>query len=262
MAESTLTYALSNYRNMLSYQQGWGRDYSALTAAQQADINSWVHGGYMQFLYPPPIPGEAMSHRWSFLRPIDTIAIVAADTDYDMEDDFGGIDGPLTFATADNQYHPVDVTNEVRVREMLSRNDRTGPPECVAIQPKTSDQTDGQRFQMIVFPIPDGSYTLSFRKMVMPNALTDAAPYSLGGAFHSETVLASCLSQRERAQEDLRGRHWEYFIERLIASVQHDRQAYQAEHFGYNADCSDTKHGNFDQRRRNIVTYNGTQYQS
>lgn len=40
-------------------------------------VDSIIHRGYIQFLNPPVLPGEAMQHRWSFLHPITTLTTQA-----------------------------------------------------------------------------------------------------------------------------------------------------------------------------------------
>lgn len=63
-----LTYA--NLKEEVQRFMGYGRrtTFAAMSSAFQGDVISIIHRGLRQFYYPPPLPGEAASHVWSFLR--------------------------------------------------------------------------------------------------------------------------------------------------------------------------------------------------
>lgn len=105
------------------------------------------------------------------------------------------------------------------------------------------------------WPIPDAAYTLSYRYTAIPGKLTAVLPYPLGGALHSETILASCMAAAELKVMNEKGKLWATFIERLAASISLDCRATAPMHFGYNGDNSDG--AGRATYRTNYVTYNG-----
>ncbi len=183
------------------------------------------------------------------------------DGNYDLPDDFGGIEGDLTHAPTENKPN-IDIIGEGRLRSLRrGRTIRTYPAHA-AIRPKeTHAGTDGQRFEIMFEPIPNDAYTLYYRKVILPAALTGSIIYHYGGAAHAETVEASCIAMAELQEDEKRGPMWDYFLERLTASISVDQTAFRAEKFGYNSDRSDELHGDIHDHRRhhqtNIVTYNG-----
>lgn len=93
MAESTLNQPLETLRNHVARMMGYGDFsatlYSGMSTDRKAEVDAIVQRGIRQFLYPPPLAGERVAHRWSFLRrpaflamnapsePTDTVTIVA-----------------------------------------------------------------------------------------------------------------------------------------------------------------------------------------
>ena len=67
-AELSLT--INILRTELYRFQGYGRAtaWESISANAQADITAFIARGLRQFYYPPPLPGEASSHKWSFLK--------------------------------------------------------------------------------------------------------------------------------------------------------------------------------------------------
>lgn len=67
-AELSLTIDI--LRTELYRFQGYGRAtaWASISANAQADITAFIARGLRQFYYPPPLPGEASSHKWSFLK--------------------------------------------------------------------------------------------------------------------------------------------------------------------------------------------------
>ena len=74
-----------------------------------------------------------------------------------------------------------------------------GPPKRFAVRPKAGTPTAGagQRFELLTFPTTDAARTINYRYSIQPNAVTDAAPYPLGGAQHGETLMLACLARAE-----------------------------------------------------------------
>lgn len=189
---------------------------------------------------------------------------VVSDADFPLPDDFGGIEGRLTY-TMETRRGEIFLVGENLIREYRQGQSVTAAPRYAAIRPLFSDGTSGQRFEIMFWPKPDASYTLRYKYMVSPNDITDAAKWPLGGMFHADTILQSCLSIAELRVNDERGVQWQAFMERLAASVHHDRNQMTPETLGYNADASLMGSPATSEEYRSIyggsdVTVGGTQY--
>lgn len=179
--------------------------------------------------------------------------------DYLLPDDFGGIEGQLTFAEGEGRPSIPQVA-ENQIRTLRQRDISAAQPQYFAVRPKSVAAGEKQRFQLLLWPEPDTVYNLSYTKVVLPNKLSEANPYPLGGMAFSEVVLESCLSVAEQRVNDDKGLHWSQFMERLTAAVIHDREAIEPQHLGYCGDNSDAVlEGGRVRRMDNFyVTYEGS----
>ena len=241
MAESTLSLTWTDFSSRVGRMLGYGPTSANWTAAQTTQIDELVQSGYRLFLTPPAFDGIP-AHEWTFMRPTTTLAITSGDYDYTLPDSFGGIESILTFAATDNQLGPIKIVGEEQIRFWREgQNSSTGIPQFCAIRPVsvTTTLTVGQRQEMIFYPTPNGSYTLTYRYFALANKLTSLLPYPLGGQRHSETILAACLARAEEEGDDTRGVYWQRFLEHLVGSIKTDQRNFEREFYGYNADRSD-----------------------
>lgn len=254
MSESSLSAGYPEIRREVGRMLGLDRDPSNWTSDQSTDVDDIIRRGLRQFYKPPVLDGERTAHTWSFLHPTTTLTTTASDNTDTLPDDFGGLIGGFTYA-ADVAYHKIEVVPESQIRHLISFNVSTGFPIKVAIRPRSSDGTDGQRFEALWWPTPDAAYTLSYRYIVNPSMLNASAPYPLGGMNHAETVMASCLAAAESTLDDTHGVRWTEYLMKLRASVAHDRKFGAPDSFGFNLDRStdlrDTNRFNY------TVTVNG-----
>lgn len=178
--------------------------------------------------------------------------------DYDLPNNFGGIMGSVSFS-ANQAYHEIPIIGENRIREMRQVYTTSYIPQWAAVRAMSATGTTGQRWEMLFFPAPDAAYTLSYRYSVLQDALSVTYPYPLGGMYHAETILQSCLAVAEQKLYDERGIEYQKWMELLMASVQMDAGKTQ-EYFGYNGDTSDIGQ-NPSTVRTLSATYNGLLYQ-
>jgi hypothetical protein len=161
-----------------------------------------------------------------------TFSIATANL-YQLPDDFGAMYGQITFGV-DEAHVPIELVGESEIRT-LHQAASTGRPVKAAVRPKASTGAAGQRFELYVWPEPDANYNLYFRYHAIPNALSASYPYPLGGAQHSETILAFCLwTAAERIDDDAE-RYRALAMERLEASVNRDKRLWPR-NYGYNSD--------------------------
>ena len=177
---------------------------------------------------------------------------------YDLPDDFGGIEGDMIFPEGSNKPN-IRIIGEGKIRSLRAATTSRTYPQFVAIRPKKQTvTTTGQRFEIMFFPIPAVTATLSYKMLVLPELLvTSTITHPYGGAMHAETILASCLAVAESQEDEKRGVKWQEFQDRLAASIQIDKRMISAEHFGYNRDNSDLAHRSGSRRHPQtyLVTY-------
>lgn len=252
---SGLVLSYTDLMSCVAHSLGWGRDTTVLTSKQTADCDAFVQSGYRQFLYPPPLEG-GVAHEWSFLCPIKDMNTVATDADYDLDADFGGVVGDITI---DDQglYYPIPQRPESVIRDLRQKFAASGRPKLFAVRPKAFDATVGQRWELLIWPEPDGVYPLQWQQNVQVNQLSSVNLYPIGGGIHSETLQQSCLAVAELEKEDQKGVHWDRFLHHLAASISKDRQL-APRNLGYNRDASDDKHRLW--VRAQYVEYEGTVY--
>lgn len=243
--ESTLSLKKEELTSQVGFHLGFGRGAvhgdPAYTDQQDADITAVINSGVRQFLFPPPIEGEEGAYDWSFLKPITTLVFPQGESVVPLPDDFGGPEGEITvLSTNSSVTWPIAFTSEGQIRLRYSQvPNSSGRPIMAALQPiKGTSALAGQRFQLYLFPLADQDYNLQFQYYVLPDALTNAFPYTYGGAAHAETILESCLSIAEQRLDDGMTVHTQKFKERLMASISLDRRN-KPQNLGYNRDLSD-----------------------
>jgi hypothetical protein len=175
---------------------------------------------------------------------------------YDLPDDFGGIEGPMTFDDTEHK-PPIKVVGEGMIRDLRGGQTARSFPCCVAIRPKETDGTAEQGFEAMFFPIPDNIYTLYYRKIILPDMIDSQNDHPYGGIMHADTIEASCLAAAEFQEDGVQGPMYQNFLQRLAASIGKDK-AMCPDYFGYNADNSD---GAVNEKRSrsgtNLITYKG-----
>lgn len=243
---------------------GYGRETAdwADDTDKVTDIEDIRKAGLRRFYYPPPLPGERYSHEWSFLGPVAELTTTEDDADYDLPADFAGMVSATLSYDPDSVlfYYTLELTSEERVRSALVTK-YTGKPTMAATRPKALDATAGTRYEMILYPVPDGEYTIHYRYRVNPAPLTATNKYPYGGQEHGETIIEACLAAAEAKLNDGVGVHENRFRECLAMSVSHDRRLAAPPRLGYNGDRSD---GGAPPDSRyfadTVVTYNGVTY--
>jgi hypothetical protein len=249
--ESTLSISRNDLRSEAGYYLGYGRSSANWTSRAEADIDEVVKSGLRQF-YSPPIE-HVGSYRWYFLKPAVTFATVASQEDYDLPDNFGSIDGRITFE-AGKMYPPIEMRSEGQIRALREAQNGNGVPQYYSVRWKSSTGISGQRAELLLWPAPDAVYTLSYKYAVLPNALSADNPWPLGGEEHAETILQSCRAAADRRINGRHGEEWDLFITMLRSSILRDSRL-APESLGYNAD--DSSGDRYMVTRNHLTRYNG-----
>jgi hypothetical protein len=252
-------------QGQIGLHMGFGQNSLAWTETQKRQIEEAMRRGLRRFYIPPPIAGQKRSHAWSFLNPLAAINLVPGQYEYDLPQDFGALDSPLTYAPGTNVLYPdVRVVGEQQVRRLLQASiQANGRPTQAATRVKSGIQEGGTRYEIVFWPVPDGAYSLQYRYQVAPG---DSLSVVHGGSPHIQTILEACLCEADAMMNKRYRQHEERFMERLIASVHYDQALASPKTLGYNRDRSDGwgRHVDDDVSRagnsQSGVTYNGVRY--
>lgn len=270
MAESSLNLKLSELEAEVGFYLGWGRgtnfDEPAWDDRQQREIDRIVDRGLRMFYFPAPLPGDATSYDWSFLRPHVQLSYANASDPpvVALPDDFGGIEGVLRLIDANKPSFAIRVVPEAFVRRKYEElPDATGQPQYAAIEGLRGTTTErSTRAQLRIWPKADQDYTLALQYYLLPGALSGIFPYAYGGALHAETILAAVKAAAEQHQNGERGIEYAYFLERMSASVALDRRN-KAQAFGYNGDPAYNRATPWGRSRhwynQDVITFNGVE---
>lgn len=268
-ADTSTESTLSMDRDDLRKEVGWfwlgERTAANWSSDEGTQIDDIIASGLRSFYHPPPTQNTPLGYKWSFMEPTTTKVLVAGTADYTLSANFGGLIGTMTYSVDDNRWFPIEITGEHRIRTLRQRDYSSlrSDPKLAAVRPISSDGSNGQRFQLMLYPSPDKAYTLSYRYHALPQNLTAAKPNPLGGEAHSETILESCLAVAEARMDDNAGIHAAAYQQRLAASIAYDTMMNTPERMGYNGDSSD---GGIWSEQANrylngdVVTYNGASF--
>ncbi len=249
----------ASVKSLVGFHMGFGQNEKAWTENEKQQVQEAMRQGLRRFYVPPPLPNERYGHVWSFLYPVVSLNTVANQSVYDLPEDFGMLDSPITYAPSENVMYPdVQVLGEHQLRIMLQR-DHVGPsrPTAAAVRVKTGVQEGGTRYEMLLWPVPDSSYELHYKYRVQPG---DDLSVIHGGDAHKQTILEACYAAADSMANKRSRPHEQYFMERLIASVSYDRMLKAPKKMGYNADRSNKvnpKGSRYYGPTGNAVTYNG-----
>ena len=268
-ADTSVESTLSMNQTTLRKEVGWfwlgERTAGNWSADEITQLDDIIASGLRSFYHPTPTQNTPKGHKWSFMEPTTTLVLTAGTADYTLSPNFGGLIGTMTYSADDNRWFPIEITGEHRVRTLRQRDysSISSDPKIAAVRPISSSGSNGQRFQLMLYPSPDKAYTLSYRYHALPQNLTAANPYPLGGQAHAETILESCLAVAEARMDDNAGIHAAAYQQRLAASIAYDTLMNTPEHMGYNGDSSDGSNWSEQSNRflnGGIVTYNGSSF--
>ncbi len=261
MAESTLTLTLGDLRTDVAHYLGYNTTFASNNASQQADITRAIKAGIRKFVVPVFSGGR--SHSWSFLSPTATLALTASDSQYDLPDNFGSMEGEFSYATTDNRSGRIQMVGEGMIRKLYEGTSSTsGPPQFAAIRVlSTAVTTESSRYEVIFFPTPDASYTLSYKYYVQIDMVSDTANYPVGGMESAECLRAACMAAAEEQKNDGSSDWTQRFTALLEACLFRDKQK-ERDYFGYMGDRSDSMGYPRDPNDNMpvVATYNGVEY--
>lgn len=149
----------------------------------------------------------------------------------DLPDDCGRIIGNFHFKADVYPAKSIPVVSEHMIQTLLQSSIDESRPQYAAVRFKSSDGSDGQKQEVVWYPIPDDVYTMTYRYEAFTGKLTTDNPYPLGGMKHSEVIMESCLAIAEQRGNDEKSFHWDSFSRLLATAIAQDRKN-GAKYFG------------------------------
>ena len=229
--ESTLSLTFEDLLKEVGGFLGYGSVRVSWTAAQASEIERYVQAGVRQFYYPPAAQGIEAGYEWSFMRPDATVDTLAGASEVALPDGFGRLISDLHYEATVRNPSVIQISYaqlSARLADSVDQSD----PQFVATRFKASTGAYGQRQELVLWPVPDAVYTLSFRYEAFACKLSDTNPYPLGGMKFTQLIVESCLAVAEQRANDERGLHSEQFASMLAASIAQDRKN-GARYFGH-----------------------------
>lgn len=247
-APSTVAGTVSFFtaRTRIADDLGWTRQGGNWDGNEIARLDEIVNAGYQQFIYPVPLEGESVAHRWSFLRPKYEFDTVASTYTYDLPAAYGAPVGDMYYDEDEDEQRIIDHVSPAMIDRQRAVNDAEGRPYQFAVRPKTVGMTVAQVTELMLYPTPDAAYGIVTHYDAKVSQLSETNYYMLGGQAHFETILNSCRDiAATRYKDDPAGREHVLFLERLRASVEADRRL-SPKTLGFNNDgrrITHTRHG-------------------
>jgi len=224
---ATLALTWTELKQIVGRFLGWKE--SGWSSDQTTRIERIVESAYREMLVPPN------GYVWSFLAPATTLNVtVAGGSTYNAPADFGGFCDVPTIQTTSTLYPPLEVTGEGRIRALAAASNTTGAPAMIAVRPKAG-QTVEQPWQFLIWPTPDGNYTLAYRYNVNPD-FSATKPHPLGGAEVAALLKELCLAVADRDENDTVGAHAVVAQELMAATIQQDARRHAPRSLGYNGE--------------------------
>lgn len=151
-----------------------------------------------------------------------------------LPDDFVGIQNPLLFEPRNVwPRESIQVTGESQMHKAREPGPVPSKPFLAAVRPKTFSGATGQRWELLLFPTPDGAYPIRYWYEAAPDVIDGTNIYVRGGEPFAELVRRAVLYCAEQELQDNPGLHKQEFFEALAAAIGHDRDAHAPDSLGF-----------------------------
>ena len=190
MASFVYTYS-ELYNRVSKFLGTYGS--SGPTTEAKTEAQEFVKSGLAKFL---------SYYDWSFRRKYTTLSFAADQWEYELPTNFGGIRTQFQY-TSQTGYPPLEERAEGEILELRSYGENSSYPMYYAIRAGNYDPEVGQRYELIVWPTPQSSYTVYYSYYYMPPMLSNDDDVPMAGTEHAETILKFCLAAAESEGDEM-----------------------------------------------------------
>lgn len=216
---STMTY--DEYRSHVGRKLGYTGVIANIEGDSEraSDVENAIASGQRKFYYAKR-PGKPQ-YVWSFLRRPLALTFAVGVEAIDLPTDFWHLVGSLMYG-AGSKLPAIAIVPEEQIRAMRAKKDDTGDPVYAAVRAR--HVLDGHRYELLLYPRPATSRTVTGQYAYEPPLMDDNHRYPAGGAVHGETLLAACLCAADELLNPESGEslHCTRFAELLDAAVTAD----------------------------------------
>jgi hypothetical protein len=164
-------------------------------------------------------------HQWSFLQRSFAMELQPSIAVYDMPADFANfVDDGITSRSGER----IAIVSASHLRQLLAAPEpAVGPPKYAAIEAKLHTGESSQRYEIILYPIPEDAETVAIRYGISPGGLSESRPYPFGGQEHAETFRTCCALLVAQRLEKPTAEAEKAFLDRMAASILMDSHVAQ-----------------------------------
>lgn len=161
-----------------------------------------------------------------------------------LPDNVASIEGNLIVQTPQFRGREVELVDAARVEMARNAAESSGWPQYAAYRPVASDQSVGQKAELLIWPDPSTDIVCQYRAVLRADKLVATTnEYPLGGMEHGQTILAAMEAAAEfGVMDDREGPRFQMFVRLLQASIDNDRRK-SPPSLGYNGDRSNRMRG-------------------
>ena len=158
------------------------------------------------------------------------------ETTLTLPDNYGGFENNLFFEQdSNNSYGPLEPVDISYILNLRQYSPYASWPRMYAVHPIPVPGDDFQKTYITFYPAPDADRRLSGTMTVNPDKMTSALPFAAGGYQFTELLRESCLAAAEsEIMGEPNGPHFVLFMQRLAATVSHDRRMSTGRNLGTN----------------------------
>ena len=178
---------------------------STPTGTELTKVKNLTYRGYMKFLYPlHPLSGRR--HVWSFLKKRKVINTVSGQFRYALDDNFERMLSNPQYGD-EAGYPELTKVSYTSILNKRNYGNVSSYPTEYAINVLSTDTAIGTKWEIGLWPNPNGVYSINFEYEVAPEKPTNDGDYFLGGNYNSEVILQCALSMAEHQEDDMETVH-------------------------------------------------------